>query len=135
MTPEQKQQEREKILRLALEYISADPENHDAQSIVKDHIDTAKKALRHASSIPDENWSEEDERRMYVIPQNGNDGEHYSELEEYIVIQNGIDSGPFTKSKAHEVAKKWAETTPGKPAAVCHVLAVYQSKVEVERVK
>lgn len=82
-----------------------------------------------------ENWSEADERRMDVIPQNGNDGDHYDELEEYIVIQNGIDSGPFNKTKAHALAQKWAEETPGKPSAVCRVLAVYQGRVEVEKIK
>lgn len=155
MTPEQKQQKREKILRLALEYISADPENHDAQSIVKDHIDTAKKALAHASSIPVENWSEEDERRMDIIGSNGNGAYHYSELEKQKRSKYHREIKPGVWVDVYDVIVAWAVSNP----ALQHLLkkalqpgerghktiekdmqdiidsAVRAQQIEVERVK
>ena len=53
-----------------------------------------------------EKYTEEDEKRMDIIGQNGNDGEHYSEIDNKITTEMEEDGVYLTKKDGREVDKK-----------------------------
>jgi hypothetical protein len=81
---------------------------------------------------PAENWTEEDERRMEPVEQNGNTGDHY---EYHACSYEGFLSDPMTLDDADSLAKRWASERPGKSITVVQVVAEYKSSVVVERVR
>ena len=54
----------------------------------------------------EEEYTEDDEKRMDIIGQNGNDGEHYSEIDDKITTEMEEDGVYLTKKDGREVDKK-----------------------------
>ena len=56
----------------------------------KDNLYGEKVEVKEKKSLFPEDYSEEDERRMNIIGQNGNDGEHYDDLDENDINKDGV---------------------------------------------
>lgn len=54
----------------------------------------------------EEEYTEDDEKRMNIIGQNGNDGEHYSEIDDKITTEMEEDGVYLTKKDGREIDKK-----------------------------
>jgi hypothetical protein len=103
--------EREQIMLEALEVISEEPHiNADIRSVLKGCLVVARTALKRVYSLPDENWSEEDERRMDVIGSNGNDGSAYSAIEKRSKYHREIKPGVWVD--VYDVIVAWAVSNP-----------------------
>jgi len=69
----------------------------------KENLYKEKVEIKDNSSIWPEDYTEEDEKRMDVIGQNGNDGEHYSELD---LNKDGIIDNEETKLAIKQIKDK-----------------------------
>jgi len=56
----------------------------------KENLYEEKVEVKKETNIWPEDYTEEDEKRMEIIGQNGNDGEHYEDLKEYDLNEDGI---------------------------------------------
>lgn len=62
--------------------------------------------VKEETNIWPEDYTEEDEKRMDIIGQNGNEGEHYSEIDNKITTEMEEDGVYLTKKDGREVDKK-----------------------------
>ena len=56
----------------------------------KDNLYGEKVEVKEKKSLFPEDYNEEDEKRMNIIGQNGNDGEHYDDLDKNDINKDGI---------------------------------------------
>ncbi len=62
--------------------------------------------VKEESNIWPEDYTEEDEKRMDIIGQNGNEGEHYKDIDDQIIEEMQDDGVILTRKDGREVDKK-----------------------------
>lgn len=155
MTPEQKQQILDNAPQGATHWFNGVYLKQTTGS--DDFFSSLKNGVIPLDSLrePQENWSEEDERRMDVIGSNGNGAYHYSELEKQKRSKYHREIKPGVWVDVYDVIVAWAVSNP----ALQHLLkkalqpgerghktiekdmqdiidsAVRAQQIEVERVK
>ena len=72
----------------------------------KENLYEEKVEVKKESKICPEDYTEDDEKRMDIIGQNGNEGEHYSEIDDKIVEEMKDDGVQLTKKDGREIDKK-----------------------------
>ena len=72
----------------------------------KENLYEEKVEVKEESNIWPEDYTEEDEKRMDIIGQNGNEGEHYEEIDDQIVEEMQEDGVVLTRKDGREIDKK-----------------------------
>ena len=62
--------------------------------------------VKEESNIWPEDYTEEDEKRMDIIGQNGNEGEHYEDIDDHIIEEMQDDGVILTQKDGREIDKK-----------------------------
>jgi len=72
----------------------------------KENLYEEKVEVKKPTNIWPEDYTEEDEKRMDIIGQNGNEGEHYEEIDDQIVEEMQEDGIVLTRKDGREIDKK-----------------------------